>query len=142
MRLSARAGRRSFSFRDLNDLLAKANRPRSGDRLAGIAAASDAERVAARRLLAEITLAELRERPALPPERDFVSRVVEEGLDESVYRRHRGRTAGELRDFVLAADPAELTAARLGSGLTPEMAAAVAKLCSNLDLVHAAARIP
>ena len=142
MRLSLRVDGRSIRFRDLNDLLAKANRERSGDRLAGLAARSAQERVAARRLLAEVTLAELRARPALPPERDEVSRVVEEALDEEVYRRHRRLTVGELRDHVLAADPAELGAARLGAGLTPEMAAAVAKLCSNLDLVAAAARIP
>ncbi|HZL98725.1 MAG TPA: ethanolamine ammonia-lyase subunit EutB, partial [Planctomycetota bacterium] len=142
MRLSLRVDGRSFRFRDLNDLLAKANRERSGDRLAGLAARSAQERVAARRLLAEVTLAELRARPALPPEHDAVSRVVEEGLDETVYRRVRGLTAGELRDHVLGAAPSELTAERLGDGLTPEMAAAVAKLCSNLDLVAGAARIP
>jgi len=142
MRLSLRVDGRSFRFRDLNELLAKANRERSGDRLAGLAARSAQERVAARRLLAEVTLAELRERPALPPERDEVSRVVEEGLDEEVFRRHRRLTVGELRDHVLGADASELGAARLGAGLTPEMAAAVAKLCSNLDLVAAAARIP
>ena len=142
MRLSSRVAGRTYCFRDLNDLLAKANRERSGDRLAGLAARSAQERVAARRLLAEVTLAELRARPALPPEHDEVSRVVEEGLDEAVHRRHRGMTVGELRDHVLGADPSELTAARLGAGLTPEMAAAVAKLCSNLDLVAGAARIP
>ena len=142
MRLSLRIDGRSFRFRNLNDLLAKANRDRSGDRLAGLAARSAQERVAARRLLAEVTLAELREHPALPPERDEVSRVVEEGLDEALYRRHRRLTVGELRDHVLGADAIELGAARLGAGLTPEMAAAVAKLCSNLDLVAAAARIP
>ena len=142
MRLSLRVDGRSFRFRDLNDLLAKANRERSGDRLARLAARSAQERVAARRLLAEVTLADLRARPALPPERDAVSRVVDEGLDEKVFRRVRGLTVGELRDHVLGAPPSELTAARLGGGLTPEMAAAVAKLCSNLDLVAGAARIP
>jgi ethanolamine ammonia-lyase large subunit len=142
MRLSLRVDGKSFRFRDLNDLLAKANRERSGDRLARLAARSAQERVAARRLLAEVTLAELRARPALPPERDAVSRVVDEGLDEQVFRRVRGLTVGELRDHVLGAPPSELTAARLGGGLTPEMAAAVAKLCSNLDLVAGAARIP
>ncbi|HZJ71890.1 MAG TPA: ethanolamine ammonia-lyase subunit EutB, partial [Planctomycetota bacterium] len=59
MRLSLRVDGKSFRFRDLNDLLAKANRERSGDRLAGLAARSAQERVAARRLLAEVTLAEL-----------------------------------------------------------------------------------
>ena len=87
MRLSLRVDGRSFRFGDLNDLLAKANRERSGDRLAGLAARSAQERVAARRLLADVTLAELRAQPALPPERDEVWRVVEEGLDEELSRR-------------------------------------------------------
>ena len=142
MQLSIRVGRRHFRFQDLNELLAKANRDRSGDQLAGLAAQSDAERIAARRLLSAVTLDEVRARPARPPESDAVSRVVEEGLDERVFGRHRNKSVGELRDFILSADPAQVDAARLGSGLTPEMAAAVAKLCSNLDLVHAASRIP
>ena len=142
MRLSVTVGRRSFRFADLNELLAKANRPRSGDRLAGLGAGSQAERVAAQRLLAEVPLAELRAHPALPCEADGLSRVVEEGLDETAYARVAGWSVGELRDFVLAADPSELSAERLGFGLTPEMAAAVAKLSSNLDLVQAGARLP
>lgn len=142
MRLSIRIGRRSHRFNDLNDLLARANRDRSGDRLAKLAARSDAERIAARRLLAEVTLEEVRARPALPPEDDAISRIVEEDLDERAFARHRGKTVGELRDFILSADPEQLTARRLGFGLTPEMVAAVAKLCSNLDLVAAARRIP
>ena len=64
MQLSIRVGRRHFRFQDLNDLLAKANRDRSGDRLAGLAAQSDAERIAARRLLSAVTLDEVRARPA------------------------------------------------------------------------------
>jgi len=141
-RLQARIRGRHFRFRDINEVLAKANRERSGDRLAGLCAGSDAERAAARQVLADLTLIDLREHPALPPETDAISRVVEEGLDERLYRKLRNKTVGELRDHILAATADQLTADKLGFGLTPEMAAAVAKLMSNLDLVHAAARMP
>ncbi|WP_342423029.1 ethanolamine ammonia-lyase subunit EutB [Paenibacillus sp. FSL E2-0178] len=128
----------SYLFHDLKELFAKANEEKSGDQLAGIAAADDRERMAAKLVLADLTLADIRSHPLLPPETDEVSRVIEEGVEEAVYETIRSWTVGELREQLLAASESELR--RIGSGLNSEMAAAAAKLMSNLDLIQAAAK--
>jgi ethanolamine ammonia-lyase large subunit len=128
----------SYRFHDLKELFAKANEEKSGDQLAGIAAENVRERMAAKFVLAGLTLADIRSHPLLPPETDEVSRVIEEGVDEAVYETIRSWTVGELREQLLARDEAEVR--RIGRGLNSEMAAAAAKLMSNLDLIQAASR--
>lgn len=128
----------SYRFHDLKELFAKANEEKSGDQLAGIAAAHARERMAAKLVLAELTLADIRSHPLLPPETDEVSRVIEEGVDEAVYESIRNWTVGELREQLLARGETEVQ--RIGKGLNSEMAAAAAKLMSNLDLIQAAAK--
>ncbi|HLN62308.1 MAG TPA: ethanolamine ammonia-lyase subunit EutB [Symbiobacteriaceae bacterium] len=143
MKLAVQLGTQSFQFRDLKEVMAKANEAKSGDTLAGIAAASAAERVAAKYVLSGITLSQLREHPLIPPETDAVSRVIEEQVDEAAYRSIKDWTVGEFREWLL--DPRNASAiAQVRSGLTSEMVAAVTKLMSNLDLVSAAAciRVP
>ncbi|WP_438445848.1 ethanolamine ammonia-lyase subunit EutB [Gorillibacterium sp. sgz5001074] len=125
-------------FASLREVFAKANEEKSGDRLAGIAARDARERMLAKWVLAELRLEELREHPLLPPEEDEVSRIIEAGVNEEVYRSIRGWTVGELRERLLAAEPDEVM--RIGRGMTSEMAAAAAKLMSNLDLITAAAK--
>jgi ethanolamine ammonia-lyase large subunit len=142
MRLSARVHGRSHRFGDIREVLARANEPKSGDRLAGIAARSHLERVAAKRVLAELTLAELRAHPVVSLEGDEVSRVIDSGVDEAVYREIRGWSVAELRDWLLADTTASEAIRRVSRGLTAEMAAAVGKLCSNLDLVYGARKMP
>jgi ethanolamine ammonia-lyase large subunit len=132
-----------FAFRDLRELLAKANEPKSGDQLAGLAAASAAERVAAKRALAELPLARFVEEPVVPPERDELTRAFLEGQDAVAFAPLAGLAVGELREKLLAgvfAEPSALAALR--RALLPEHAAAVAKLCSNLDLALAAKQLP
>jgi len=138
MSYSARIGIRSHIFGDLRELLAKASPPRSGDQLAGIAAASREERAAAKLALAELPLALFLEQPLVPYETDEVTRLIVDGHDASAFAPLRGRSVGELRDWLLSdqADTAALTA--LAPGLTPEMAAAVSKLMRNQDLILAA----
>lgn len=114
----------SYRFHDLKELFAKANEEKSGDQLAGIAAADDRERMAAKLVLADLTLADIRSHPLLPPETDEVSRVIEEGVDEAVYETIRNWTVGELREHLLAASETEVR--RIGRGLNSEMAAAAA----------------
>lgn len=114
----------SYRFHDLKALFAKANEEKSGDQLAGIAAADDRERMAAKLVLADLTLADIRSHPLLPPETDEVSRVIEEGVDEAVYETIRSWTVGELREQLLAASENEVR--RIGRGLNSEMAAAAA----------------
>jgi ethanolamine ammonia-lyase large subunit len=132
-----------FGFRDLRELLAKANEPKSGDQLAGLAAASAEERVAAKRALAEVPLARFVEEPPIPPERDALTRAFLREQDAEAFRAVASLAVGELRERLLAGafDPPEARAA-LQRALLPEHAAAVAKLCSNLDLALAAKRLP
>lgn len=130
-----------YAFRDLREVMAKANEEKSGDRLAGIAAENAAERVAAKVVLAGLTLADLREHPAVPYETDEVTRIIQDDVNEKTYARIRSWTVAELRDWLLdeANDGPAIKA--LSRGLTSEMVAAVAKLMSNLDLITAAAKI-
>lgn len=130
-----------YEFRDIKDLLAKANEEKSGDRLAGVAAESAAERMAAKYVLAEVTLETLRANPAVPYEEDEVTRVIDDAVNEAVYAEIKGMTVGELREWLLADTTTEEMIKRLSIGLTAEMVAAVAKLMSNLDLMLAASKI-
>jgi ethanolamine ammonia-lyase large subunit len=129
-----------YSFASLAEVMAKANEEKSGDQLARIAAADARERIAARSVLAEVRLDRFVEEPLLPPEEDELSRAYLAELDASSYRRVAGWTVGELREHLLA-DPSEASQA-LRPGFLPEMAAAVAKLMSNLDLLLAARKLP
>src|SRR6185436_9635549 len=128
------------TFASLAEAMAKANEPKSGDELAGLAAADGAERVAAKAALADTALGTFVEEPLLPPERDELTRTFLEALDPTIYAGLARWTVGELRERLLA-DPPDVVAA-LRPGLLPEMAAAVAKVMSNLDLMLAARKLP
>jgi len=125
-----------FVFADLREVFAKANEEKSGDQLAGIAARSECERVAAKRVLADVRLGEIVDQPLLDPDTDDVSRLILDNLDQARFAPLRSLTAGEFRDYLLEnGDSPDLWS------VTPEIAAAVAKLMSNKDLVLAAAKI-
>lgn len=131
---------RNFTFRDLGDLLAKASPARSGDRLAGIAAESAEERVAAQLILADLPLSTFLKEQVIPYESDEVTRLIVDGHDRCAFRPISAFSVGEFRDWLLtdAADSAGLAA--LAPGITPEMAAAVAKLMRIQDLILVAAK--
>lgn len=128
------------SFASLAEIMAKANEEKSGDRLAGIAAADASERVAAKTALTEVRLRRFVDEPLLPPESDELSRAFLDGLDGAAFARCADWCVGELREHLLADPPEELAALR--PGLLPEMAAAAAKVMSNLDLMVAAKKLP
>lgn len=130
-----------FVFRDLRDLLAKANEEKSGDQLAGIAASTERERVAAKRVLADLPLLELLNDPLIPPESDEVSRLILESHDSAAFQPIRSMTVGAFREFILDHQTTEEQLKSLQWGITPEMAAAAAKLMSNKDLALAASKI-
>jgi ethanolamine ammonia-lyase large subunit len=130
-----------FTFADLRELFAKANEAKSGDQLAGLAAGSERERVAAKTALADVPLRDILDRPLIDPDRDEVSRLILESHDEAAFRPVAGLTVGEFREFLLSDEVGEDDLHRLQPGLTPEMAAAVAKLMGNKDLVLAAAKV-
>lgn len=141
MQLAATLFGHRYEFRDIKELLAKANEDKSGDHLAGLAAESSAERVAARYVLAEVTMATLRANPAVPYEEDEVTRVIDDGVNEAVYGEIKGMAVGELREWLLADTTTGDMIRRLSNGLTSEMVAAVTKLMSNMDLMLAASKI-
>jgi ethanolamine ammonia-lyase large subunit len=141
MRLAATLFGHRYEFRDIKDLLAKANEDKSGDHLAGLAAETAAERMAARYVLSEVTLETLRQNPAVPYDEDEVTRVIDDAVNEPVYADIKGMQVGELREWLLADTTSEDMVKRLSNGLTAEMVAAVTKLMSNLDLMLAASKI-
>jgi ethanolamine ammonia-lyase large subunit len=141
LKLSTTAFGRSYQFKDLKEVMAKANEEKSGDQLAGIAAEDAKERMAAKLVLSELTLGNIRSNPLLPPETDEVSRVIEEAVNEKIYAEIRNWSVAELREFLLRQSTGQQEIVRISRGLTSEMVAAVAKLMTNLDLVQAASKI-
>src|SRR6201987_1671828 len=130
-----------FAFSDLRELFAKANEEKSGDHLAGIAARSERERVAAKRELADLPLAEIAARPLIDPDQDDVSRLLLETYDRDAFREIASLTVGEFRELLLDDATDEMELKRAGRAIIPEMAAAVAKIMSNKDLILAAGKI-
>ncbi len=133
-------GGETHVFADLKTLLACASPRRSGDELAGLAASSDARRVAARMALADLPLSTFRDEPLVPYDTDEVTRLIHDGHDAAAFAPVASLTVGEFREWLMAdaVGPRELAA--LAPGLTPEMVAAVSKLCRNGDLVAIAAK--
>jgi ethanolamine ammonia-lyase large subunit len=130
-----------FLFSDLRELFAKANEEKSGDQLAGIAAGSERERVAAKRKLADLTLTQILDQPLLDPAEDEVSRLILESFDREAFGSIQSQTVGEFREHILDDETDEAALKQIQGAIIPEVAAAVAKIMSNKDLVLAAAKI-
>jgi len=141
MKLSTILAGKTFSFQSVKDVLAKANEQKSGDTLAGIAAASDLERVAAKVVLSHLLVRDLRENPVVPYEDDEVTRINQDSIDPTVYNRIANWSMSELREYILSYSSTEEDLKTLSRGLTAEVVAGVCKLMSNLDLVYAANKI-
>ena len=133
---------KTYSFRSVKDVLAKANEEKTGDQLAGLAAETAQERVAAKVVLSEMTLQDLRENPAVPYEEDEVTRIIQDDLNIPAYERIKGMTVGQFREWILNEETTTDQIRKASRGLTSEMVAAVCKLMSNLDLIYAAAKLP
>lgn len=121
-----------YDFKDIKEVLAKANEEKSGDMLAGIAAENTSERVAAKLVLADATLAELRNNPVVPYEKDEVTRVIQDSVNEDTYNKIKNMTVSDLREFILSSTETEIKGIR--DGLTAEMISAVTKLMGNMIL--------
>lgn len=124
----------------MKEVLAKANPPKSGDDLAGISARDPVERVAARAVLSQLSLAELRANPVIPYEQDEITRLVEDTLDESAYKAVKHLSVGEFREWLLLQGTTGAKMRAISAGLTPEMVAGVSKLMSNMDLMVVGAK--
>jgi ethanolamine ammonia-lyase large subunit len=138
--MQAQVGLERHHFADLRALLACASPPRSGDELAGLAAQSAQQRVAAREVLADLPLKQFLQDAVVPYEEDEITRLIVDGHDAAAFAPVAHLTVGGFRDWLLsdAADTATLQA--LAPGLTPEMVAAVSKLMRNQDLILVASR--
>ncbi len=137
----AHTGKNSYRFRDLKHLLAKATPPRSGDVLAGIAATSAEENVAAKMALADVPLKQFLSETVIPYEMDEVTRLIIDEHDSAAFAPISHLTVGEFRDWLLKESTDADALARLAPGLTPEMVAAVSKIMRNQDLILAAKKV-
>lgn len=128
-----------YKFNSVKEVLAKANEEKTGDKLAGIAAESTEERVAAKVVLSEMTLSDLRNNPVVSYESDEITKIIQNSVDEAVYSDIKNITVGEFRDYLLSSDESNIKKVR--DGLTAEMVAAVTKLMSNMDLVYVSSKL-
>lgn len=141
MKLTATVHGQSYAFTSIKDALNRASEEKSGDRAAGLAARSTSERVAAKRVLADLQLRHLYEHPSVPYEADEVTRLIVDDLDQRAYQRVHAWTVGQLREWLLDRRTSGEDVAAITPGLTPEMASAVCKLMSTMDLVVAGRKI-
>jgi ethanolamine ammonia-lyase large subunit len=137
---AATVGSRRYSFGDLKTLLAKATPLRSGDQLAGLAAESGEERVAAQFALADLPLGTFLNEAVVPYEKDEVTRLIVDSHDRTAFEPVASLTVGGFRDWLLADETTTERLAALAPGLTPEMVAAVSKICRLQDLMLIAAK--
>jgi len=127
-----------YVFESLRDLLAKATPPRSGDRLAGIAAETSEQMIAARMVLADTPLSQFLNEAIIPYEDDEVTRLILDSHDRAAFAPVAAMTVGDFRDYLLSDAATTEGLKKLSRGITPEMAAAVSKLMRNQDLILAA----
>src|ERR1700712_5186120 len=123
----------SHVFDDLRDLLAKATPPRSGDRLAGVAADTAEQMIAARRALADVPLKQFLQETVVAYEDDEVTRLIVDSHDVAAFAAISSLTVGAFRDWLLSDTGTSATLAQVARAVTPEMAAAVSKLMRNQD---------
>ena len=134
-------GGQMFTFDSVKEVMAKANEEKSGDILAGVAASSDLERIAAKEVLSNMLLKDLRENPAVPYEEDDVTRLNQDSINEVFYNKIKNWTVSDLREWILSYSTTERQLRDMSHALTSEMVAGVAKLMTNLDLIYGAQKI-
>ncbi len=142
MHYRCRVGGADYIFSDLRSLLARAAPDRAGDRLAGLAAQSDEQRVAARMALADVPLARFLEEHLVPYEKDEVTRLILDSHDKAAFAPLASMSTGEFRDYLLSDEATGEAVSALAPAITPEMAAAVSKLMRNQDLIAVAKKLP
>ncbi|HLQ40403.1 MAG TPA: ethanolamine ammonia-lyase subunit EutB [Tetragenococcus sp.] len=131
----------SYHFSSVKEVLAKANEEKSGDKLAGVAATSAEERVAAKVVLSQLTLNDLFNNPAVAYEEDEITRIIIDSVNMRIFDQIKNWTVEELREWLLSSKTKDFDIKYVSRGLTSEMVAAVCKLMSNMDLIVAANKI-
>lgn len=141
MKLDTTLFSKQYQFRSVKEVLAKANERKSGDTLAGITAMDAKERIAAKYVLADLTVEDITESPAVAYSEDAVTRIIIDDLDRQQYDRIKSLTIGELREKILdnTMDGREILA--LAKGMSSEVIAALAKLMGNLDLMYVSKKL-
>jgi len=132
---------KTYQFSSVMEVMGKANEEKSGDNLARVAAASAEERVAAKVVLSQLTLSDLFNNPAVPYEKDEVTRIIIDNVNLKTYEKIKNWKVAELREWILDCNTTNYDIHRISNGLTAEMVAAVAKIMSNLDLIVGAQKI-
>ena len=130
-----------YEFKSVREVMAKANEEKSGDKLAGIAAETAEERVAAKYVLSNLTLNDLRNNPAVPYEEDEVTRIIQDDVNEQIFNTMKNWTVAEFREWLLDESTTGEMIRRASKGITSEIVAGVCKLMSNLDLIYAAKKM-
>lgn len=130
-----------YEFKSVREVMAKANEEKSGDKLAGIAAETAEERVAAKYVLSNLTLNDLRNNPAVPYEEDEVTRIIQDDVNEQIFNKIKNWTVAEFREWLLDESTTGEMIRRVSKGITSEIVAGVCKLMSNLDLIYAAKKM-
>ncbi|ANU22508.1 ethanolamine ammonia-lyase subunit EutB [Planococcus donghaensis] len=141
MNLQATLGGITYTFKSLKEVMAKANEEKSGDRLAGIAAETVQERIAAKTVISNLLVSDIRNNPLIPIEEDEVSRIIEGDINERIYAEIKNWSIAELREYILSNRVGDRELKRISRGMNSETIAAVTKLMSNLDLVQAAGKV-
>lgn len=131
----------TYSFGSIKEVLAKANEKKSGDTLAGIAAKSDLERIAAKIVLADLTVKGITENPVIDYDKDSVTRIILDDLDKTIYETVKNLTIGELREYILDSKRTSSELLTLSKGLSSEVIAALCKIMSNLDLMYVSSKL-
>ena len=141
MRLKTKISGQMYEFADVKEVLAKASERKSGDELAGICAAHTLERIAAKEVLSQLTVEDLYENPVVPYEKDAVTRIILDDIDEKVYRCIKGKTLQEMREWILSNETDSDQIMMATKGLTSEAIAGISKLMGNMDLILASSKI-
>lgn len=126
---------KTYQFQSVKEVLAKANEEKSGDKLAGVAAESSEERIAAKVVLAQLTLEDLFNHPVVDYDEDEVTRIIVDQVNLKIFDSIKHWTVEELREWILSDKTGDFEIKRISRGLTAEMIAAVCKLMSNMDLI-------
>lgn len=132
---------KTYQFSSVMEVMGKANEEKSGDNLAGVGANSAEERVAAKVVLSQLTLSDLFNNPAVPYEKDEVTRIIIDNINLTTYEKIKNWTVAQLREWILNDNTTNYDIHRISNSLTSEMVAAVTKIMSNLDLILAAQKI-
>lgn len=141
MKLQTTLGGRTYSFSTVKEVLNKASEAKSGDTLAGVAAESKMERIAAKEVLSELTIKDLRENPSVAYEEDFVTRIIQDDIDTKVYDSIKNTTLADLREWILQDETSSEEILQVSKGLTSETISGLSKIMGNMDLIYGGSKL-